>query len=69
MRMVRATEAGVYTMRGIPAGEYFLAAIPDEDAADWQDPKLLDIIARTATRVSIVDDGKKAQDLVTRNVR
>jgi hypothetical protein len=69
MRMVRASETGTFLIRGIPPGEYFVAAIPDEDAADWQDPRILNFLARDARRLAINYTEKKTQDLTTRAVR
>jgi hypothetical protein len=69
MRMVRASETGTFLIRGIPPGEYFVAAIPDEDAADWQDPRILNFLARDARRLAINYTEKKTQDLTPRAVR
>jgi hypothetical protein len=68
-RSTRAAENGTFLIRGIPAGSYYLAAIPDAEAGEWQDPRLMDAIARTAARILIVDGEKKAQDVTTRSVR
>jgi hypothetical protein len=69
MRMVRASEGGTFFMRGIPAGDYYLAAIPEEQAADWQDTRVLDQLARDAMRLTINHGEKKRQDLKTRSSR
>jgi hypothetical protein len=69
MRMVRASENGTFLMRGIPAGDYYLAAIPEEQAADWQDTRVLDQLARDAMRLTINYGEKKRQDLKTRSSR
>jgi hypothetical protein len=68
-RMVRASEDGTFVIRGIPAGDYFLAAIPDEDAGDWPDVRLMETLSRASTRLTIADSERKSQDLTTRPVR
>lgn len=65
----RPTIAGAYTITNLPAGEYFVAAIPDEQAADWTDPKTLEALSRDATRVSLGTSEKRALDLRTVQVR
>jgi hypothetical protein len=58
---------GGFTMINVPAGDYFVAAIPLERSNLWQDPKRLDLIARSATRVSIAATDARSIDLrVTR---
>jgi protocatechuate 3,4-dioxygenase beta subunit len=69
MRMVRATEDGTFLMRGIPAGDFILAAIPEEEAADWQDPRVLDRLMPGGARVTINVGDKKMHDLRTRTSR
>jgi hypothetical protein len=69
MRSVRADERGAFEIRGIPAGTYFLTAIPDADLGDWQDPPLLEALARTAVSIAIADAEKKTQDVTVRPVR
>jgi hypothetical protein len=48
------TEAnGAFSVSDMAPGEYFVAAIRDADAADWQSPERLAAIARSASRVAI----------------
>jgi hypothetical protein len=65
----RPTIAGAYTVTNLPAGEYFVVAIPDEQAIDWIDPKTLEALSRDATRVSLGTAEKRALDLRTVLVR
>jgi hypothetical protein len=44
---------GTYTAQPLPAGEYFVAAIPEEAARDWPLPSFLDSVARQAVRVRL----------------
>jgi protocatechuate 3,4-dioxygenase beta subunit len=69
LRSVRTDVAGAYTMRSLPSGDYYVIAVPDEQAADWQDPKFLEILARQATLVTVPDGEHKVQNLRTQEVR
>ena len=69
-RNLRPSTVGVYSTSGMPAGDYFIAAVQsDAIAADWQDPRLLEKIAAVATRVTLNDGEKKTQALTTRIIR
>jgi protocatechuate 3,4-dioxygenase beta subunit len=64
MRMSRApAPAGAYTVGTIPAGEYFVVAIPAEYSGEWQDPAYLEVLSRVASRVSIADGDQRKEDL------
>lgn len=65
LRQVRAAESGGYRIRGVPEGDYFVVAIPESEAVDWQDPTILAALARTATRVTIGRYDQKTVDPVT----
>jgi hypothetical protein len=54
---------GSFEMRGLPPGEYFAAAIPDDYVRDWRAPGLLDGLAQSAIRVSISGDGRASHVL------
>jgi len=69
LRSMRANEDGTFKVRGIPAGEYFLGALPDEETGNWQNPSLLEAISRRAVRVTIADGEKRTQDIVTMSIR
>jgi hypothetical protein len=45
--------SGGYTIRGLPAGDYYLVAVDPSLVNAWQDPKFLDAASRAATRVSL----------------
>jgi hypothetical protein len=52
----RAARDGSFEIRGLPRGDYFIAAAdrgPSDD--DWHDPEVLNALARTATRVALND--------------
>jgi uncharacterized protein (DUF2141 family) len=53
----RATPAGRFSIDGLPAGAYLVAAVerlPDGD--DWEDPYFLGPLAARATRIALTDD-------------
>jgi protocatechuate 3,4-dioxygenase beta subunit len=65
LRTARVTPAGTFSFSTLPGGDYFIAAIPDEDAGSWQDPRFLETLSRRATRVTLADGDRKIQDLTT----
>lgn len=68
-RSVRTGKDGSYKATGLPAGSYYLVAIPDEAAGDWMEPKYLEQLARLATEIRVDDAEKRTQELKTREVR
>jgi hypothetical protein len=63
MRETRAATSGVFTIDGLPAGDYYLVAIDDAAAEGWQDPRRLHALRALATRVLLRDAEKKTVDL------
>ncbi|HSG00946.1 MAG TPA: carboxypeptidase regulatory-like domain-containing protein [Vicinamibacterales bacterium] len=55
----RATDTGSFRIGGLPPGEYFVAAVRDEIAGDWQRTDFLDAVAAAATRVRLGDGDKQ----------
>jgi hypothetical protein len=55
---------GSFSVRGLPAAEYFVAAIdwmqPSPGSGEWQDPEILEALAQRATRVTL-RDGQRVQ--------
>ena len=54
---------GVYTFRGLPPGDYLVAAIDDVEPNEWFDPALLQRLLPTAFKVAIVEGEQKIQDI------
>jgi hypothetical protein len=69
VRMTRASKSGTYSFNGLPEGDYYVIAIGEEVAGEWQDPRFLEAMTREATRVTIADGDKRAIDLERRAVR
>ncbi len=68
-RRVRSSwtsKMGEYSIGGLPPGEYYVVALPDDKASEWRDPGSLRALARVATQVAIRDGEQKTQDLRTR---
>jgi len=64
-----ASTDGMFTIRGLPAGEYFLAAVPrskDLDGGAWQVPAILSELTAVAGRVSLADEQYLAQNVKIR---
>jgi hypothetical protein len=68
-RSVRTSKTGVYTIQGLPPGDYYLIAIGSTSSREWQDPKFLEAAAPLATRVTLLDGDKKTQELKTSRIR
>ena len=69
LKSTRATAQGGFGISSLPPGDYYAVAIPEEQAADWRDPKMLEELARVATRVSIGEGEHKTIDLSVKEVR
>lgn len=61
---VRVTENGSFTLPAPPDGDYFVVAIPDAEADDWQNPETLAKLAGMAERVTV-----RSQAMPPLNVR
>jgi len=69
LRSARATAAGQFGISSLPPGDYYVAAVREEDAADWRDASFLDALARVATRITILEGEHRSIDLQLREVR
>ena len=69
LRGTRATARGQFGFGSLPPGEYYVAAIRDEDAGDWRDPATLEAISRVATRVGISEGEHRTISLELQDVR
>ena len=68
-RSARVEPTGAFKISPLPAGDYYVAALPDEISRDWQEPAFLETLSRVASRVRIAEGEKKAQDLRVREFR
>ena len=46
---------GAFTLTSLPAGEYFLAVVPDDATSEWQSKDTLEMLSRTAQRIRVAD--------------
>jgi hypothetical protein len=65
VRIRTATMAGVsgYVLRGLPAGEYFVAAVDRSRITAWQDPAFLEQLASRAVRLTLTWGETRTVDL------
>lgn len=69
VRNARATAQGRFGINSLPAGDYYALAVPEEQTADWRDPRTLEALARVATRITILDGEHRTIDLPLREVK
>lgn len=60
---VRPGSDGRYALRGLPAGEYFIAALTDVEPGEWYDPVFLSELVPAAVRIVVRDGERTMQDL------
>ena len=60
--MTRPATDGAFSVKGLPPGEYFLAALSDLETGEWNDPALLEQLAGSAAKVTLRDGETTTQD-------
>jgi hypothetical protein len=60
---IRASDAGVYSLSGLPAGEYYLCASTEFETDLQFDPAYLDQFVPMSIKLTIADGEKKQQNL------
>jgi len=60
---------GSFSLTGLPAGEYLVAAIHDDFLTDWRDPAFLAKVSTSAQRVTIGAGDQRSIGLVLERVR
>ncbi len=61
-RMTRPATDGAFSVKGLPPGEYFLAALADLETGEWNDPALLDELVPSSAKVTLRDGETTTQD-------
>ncbi len=64
IRATRLDQRGLFTFKGLPAGDYFLVALDSVQEGQWYDPEFLESLKDRARRVTIADAESKQVDLV-----
>jgi protocatechuate 3,4-dioxygenase beta subunit len=66
IRATRIDQRGLFTFKGLPAGDYFLVALDSVQEGQWNDPEVLEGLKGRARRIAIADAESKVVDLVLR---
>jgi hypothetical protein len=53
VRMTRPATDGAFTVKGLPPGEYFLGAVLDLEAGEWNDPSLLEQLVKSSATITV----------------
>jgi hypothetical protein len=69
LRTARAGATGAFALNSVPPGDYYVVAVPDEQSADWRDPKVLEALVRLAAQVTILEGEHTTIDLTIKDVR
>ena len=64
IRSLRPATDGGFSVRGLPAGDYYIAALTDVEPGEWYDPAFLAPLVATSAKVAIRDGAKTVQDLM-----
>ena len=62
IRMTRPSTDGAFSVKGLPPGEYFLAALADLETGEWNDPTLLEELMKSSAKVTLRDSETTTQD-------
>jgi hypothetical protein len=65
LRAERVDRHGQYRISGLPAGDYRVVAIAEESSANWQDPRVLRVLAGPATSIALADGESRSVSLKT----
>jgi hypothetical protein len=60
--MTRPATDGVFSVRGMPPGEYLVVALTDLESGEWNDPALLAQLAPSAVKVTLREAETTRQD-------
>jgi hypothetical protein len=62
----RPDQTGMFKIRGLPAGEYYLATVDPSEQGEWFEPAYLEQHRQGATRVTLADGDVKTQNFRVR---
>jgi len=64
-----ASAKGTFSFSALPPGDYFVSALSEQSTTNWQDPRVLETLSRSAVLVSLRDGDRRTADVVTSVVR
>jgi hypothetical protein len=62
-RSTVVSASGTFAFMSLPPGDYLVTAIPERLLDTWQDPRILESLSRSATRISLAENEKRSVDL------
>ena len=68
LKNLRTKTDGTYSTVNLPPGDYFVVAVSDAVAGNWDDPKFLEALTPAAARMHLDEGEKKTQTLRTAKV-
>jgi hypothetical protein len=60
---VRADSAGAFTIAGLPAGDYYICALPDFEPGALNDPTFLEQLVPGSIKLSLAEGERRKQDM------
>jgi hypothetical protein len=63
LAFTRPATDGQFSLRDLPPGEYYIAALTDLDTATWQTPEFLEQVVPGALRLALGENETQTQDL------
>lgn len=63
IQAARPSADGAFAFRGLPGGEYYLAAIDDVEPGEWFDPAFLQRLLPSAMKLTLGEGEEKVQDI------
>ena len=67
IRSARPDQNGEFSVKGLPPGEYMIAAVDYVQDGQWNDPEFLEGLRRRADRIAIAEAETKRVDLILKN--
>jgi hypothetical protein len=63
VRLTRPATDGAFRVAGLPAGDYFIAALADLEPGEWNDPTVLASLVQWSIRIPVRDGETTTQDV------
>ncbi len=67
IRSARPDQNGEFSVKGLPPGEYMIAAVDYVQDGQWNDPEFLEALRRRAERFALAEAETKRVDLILKN--